>query len=61
VQESSRVFAEGKDAESDELYLCVCSGEGVCAKRGGEAEEILAVSACVFWDLQEDLVDERGG
>jgi hypothetical protein len=55
------VFAEGKDAESDELYLCVCSGEGVCAKRGGKAEEILAVSACVFWDLQEDLVDERGG
>jgi hypothetical protein len=61
VKKGGRVFAEGEDAESYEFELCVCGLIGVCAEGGGEADKVLARTAGVFGDLEEDLVDKGGG
>lgn len=55
------MFAEGEDAKSYEFELCVCGLIGVCAEGGGEADKVLARTAGVFGDLEEDLVDKGGG
>lgn len=55
------MFAEGEDAESDELEFGVCSCKGVLTQGAGEANEVMAGTPSVFRDLEEDLVDEGGG
>jgi hypothetical protein len=42
VQESGRVFAEWKDAESDKFEFGICGCEGVFAQSTGEAEQVVA-------------------